>query len=141
MGPPLPEPFHGPVSTALCNVYRHRARLDAVRIVVSSATRNAGIRTPVSLSAAGCRITPPLAGRLGPAGRRWRTRTGLHLTANRESPACMSQSTTPYRSSVLAGFVVRSPMSRCPIMNARIVRRRRVVGVTLVIGAVMQAFR
>lgn len=58
-GTAIAGPFHGP--------YRRRARLDAVRIVVSSATRNAGSYTCVSTGSAGCReITPPSLGpRLG----------------------------------------------------------------------------
>lgn len=69
-------PFHGP--------YRRRARLDAVRIVVSSATRNAGSYTCVSTGSAGCReITPPLAGPtpgpVNPGPPAGTLRTSLHI--------------------------------------------------------------
>lgn len=119
-----------------------------MRIVVSSATRNAGSYTCVSTGSAGCReITAPRwahawAGEPRPA--RWHpANQPAHPDhSNRESPACMSQSTTPYRSSVLAEF--RRAITNVAVPHHEppgIVRRRRVVvGVTLVIGAVMLGF-
>lgn len=75
-GTAIAGPFHGP--------YRRRARLDAVRIVVSSATRNAGSYTCVSTGSAGCReITPPLAGPtpgpVNPGPPAGTLRTSLHI--------------------------------------------------------------
>lgn len=71
------HPHHG-------GPYRRRARLDAVRIVVSSATRNAGSYTCVSTGSAGCReITPPLAGPtpgpVNPGPPAGTLRTSLHI--------------------------------------------------------------